>query len=408
MVQTALALTALIFCAWEGIVCIRRLAFEKPQLPGAAPDFNERLSILGLSFIVALVYMGLTVFAAKLELPGAGTEQALKAFLEKNIDARHYRDLAQFGYGRGEGFYEQELMIVFFPLWPLIWKLAALNGLLPWYTVGMIIQLPMICIAAVMIYELVYRQHGKSAAGWALAFLALSPGGVFCALPMTESLFLLLTAGFFLSLQREKMLSAAVFGLLAALTRSPGALLSGAALMYMVQHRRCPSCRSWLPVAAPAAGLCAYLGLNKAVYGNWTQFSLVQKQHWNQGLGFFPETVRYELDYCLGYLGQGNWKMGIFLFGAGFLTVLLVFVALAPGVKKLPAHQLAYSLAYCAFTMGASWLLSAPRYAMVLFFLPASLAAGLENDKIRRCILSVLFPLALVYTFAFLRHWSIY
>ena len=178
-------------------------------------------------------------------------------------------------------------LIVFFPLWPLLWKLGSLNGLLPWFTAGMVLQLPLACTATLMIYELLYADYGSDTAGWTLAFLAVSPAAVFCFIPMTESLFILTVAGFFLCLQRNRPGAAAIFGFLSALSRSPGALLSGAALMYYLQRREKPSLKKALAVFAPAAGLGIYLLLNKAVYGNWTQFSLVQKNHWNQSLGLF-------------------------------------------------------------------------------------------------------------------------
>ena len=71
-------------------------------------------------------------------------------------------------------------------------------------------------------------------------------------------------------------------------------------------------------------------------------------------------------------------------------------------------HQLAYGLAYIAFTMGATWLLSAPRYAVVLFCLPAALALLFNRSWARWLALAALAAPGAAYTAQFIAHGPIY
>ena len=71
--------------------------------------------------------------------------------------------------------------------------------------------------------------------------------------------------------------------------------------------------------------------------------------------------------------------------------------------------QLKFVLAYLAVTMGATWLLSAPRYAVALFSLPAALALLLQgHPRLTRCTWAVLLGFNLAYTGAYLTHSAIY
>lgn len=347
------------------------------------------------------------------QAPGQGLAQALEHFFYYNIDARHYIEIAQLGYlPPGTGPEEQHLMIVFFPLFPLLLRLLNPTGAMPWYFAAMFVQLPLFCWAGTAVYVLVSRSYGRSAARWTLAFLLASPGAIFFFTPMTESLFLALSASFFLALEKGRPAAAGWLGLLAALCRSPGALLAGAAAAWYIlcwrREKSAPRPAALWPVAAPALGLGMYLLLNWRVYGNWFQFAVYQKEHWHQGAGFFTDTVRYHLDYFASWWAGGNRAGALFISLAAVCTILCSLALLTLTAKKLAVHHLAYGLAYLAFTMGATWLLSAPRYAEGLFLLPAALALTARRRGTRWLVLAVLAVLGAVYTAEFIRHGPIY
>ena len=142
---------------------------------------------------------------------------------------------------------------------------------------------------------------------------------------------------------------------------------------------------------APAAGLGLYFGLNQAVYGRWNQYSVYQWEHWGQKLGLFTNTVRYHLDYMASWW-EDNRKAAVGICLAAILCILLALGLLAASVR-----------------MGATWLLSAPRYAVGLFCLPVALALLLQDRPRLTCgVLAVQVMVSVVYTWQYLHGWPIY
>ena len=91
------------------------------------------------------------------------------------------------------------------------------------------------------------------------------------------------------------------------------------------------------------------------------------------------------------------------------LFVFLVLGLLAASVRRLPAAWLGFGLAYLAVTMGATWLLSAPRYAVGLFCLPVALALLLQGrPRLTKGVLVTQVIVSVIYTMQFLYGWPIY
>ncbi len=164
-----------------------------------------------------------------------------------------------------------------------------------------------------------------------LALLMASPAAVFFAVPMTESLFLLVTVRYVLAWDRRQWGRCAVLGVLAGLCRAPGGLLLGLAALELAaawrQGKR-PALASIPAMLAPAAGLGLYFGLNQAVYGRWNQYSVYQWEHWGQKLGLFTNTVRYHLDYMASWW-EDNRKAAVGICLAAILCILLALGLLA-------------------------------------------------------------------------------
>ena len=344
------------------------------QAPARAGQARAMGAALAFGAAVELVF----VAAALRENPGAGLGAAVENFFGfYPIDANHYRDIARYGYAAsGDAVAGQELLIVFFPLYPLLLRLANPLGALPWHLIGMLLQLPLFTVGAGLFYRLAARLLGPHCAAWALAFLLMLPGSFFFLTPMSDSLFLLLTGAFLLALAGDCPALAGLFGLLAGLCRAPGVLLAGAAGAYYLGRllcKRAPFRPIWgLPVAGPVAGLGVYLAINQAVYGDLFRFAFYQSENWNQRLGFFWETIRYHGQNFLGWLTNSpDLAWWLCFWAVGTLAVSLL--ALAAG-GRLPAFVQLHGLAYYAVTNGATWLLSAPRYSLNSPALPLSLA----------------------------------
>lgn len=407
----ALALLCFLWGAWH---CARRTLFpslqDGPSRPSAGLQGLWRPALLCLAVGIAVQML----FVAWAYRSGAyaSVGDALEAQFYGNTDARHYIDLARYGYGAGEAFPEQYLMIVFFPLFPWLLHLLNPSGWWDWRILALVVQVPLFCAAGSGLFALVRRQYDARTAWRALLLLLLSPASVFFFAPMTESLFLALTVWYVWCLQKRYWGRAAVLGILAGLTRAPGGLLCGLAFLELLgQWRRTgrrPAFGSLAALLGPAAGLGLYFGLNQAVYGRWNQYSTYQWEHWGQKLGLFTETIRYHLSY-LALWWQDNRPAAVWICLTAVVCILLAFGLLAAAAQQLPASWLGYGLAYLLVTMGATWLLSAPRYAVALFCLPIAAAALLRgHPRLTRVWGIALLTANVAYTAAYLMHQSIY
>ena len=76
--------------------------------------------------------------------------------------------------------------------------------------------------------------------------------------------------------------------------------------------------------------------------------------------------------------------------------------------NKLRASNVAYFIAYYAVCMGATWLLSAPRYLTAAYPLALALGAITEKKAIDRIATIVCIALFLVYLLAYVNQWYVY
>ena len=77
--------------------------------------------------------------------------------------------------------------------------------------------------------------------------------------------------------------------------------------------------------------------------------------------------MRYQLNYCLRWLGSDKRSDALGLWIPNLLAQFSALGLMAVGAKKQRPSYVAYFLIYFAVSMGTTWLLSAPRYLMVLF-----------------------------------------
>ena len=402
--------SALLFLAAAAIGLWRLFLHPVGQLPGCGRPLpvpggrGQRLAVAG-ALAWCLFLLTALCIAAHRYAPDQTPLQAVASTLCGGLDARHYLDLARWGYGAGEsGFAEQYLMIVFFPLWPWLLRPFALLGLNLWL-VGTVLSIGLTAVGTLFLYRCVYRLSGSGrTAAFACAVQLLLPGSFFFVLPQTEALFYCLNFAFLDAMQRDKPGQAGLFGLLASLCRANGVLLTGYAVLWAIlalrRNRRLRV--SWLlPMAGPVAGLAVYLGINWAVYGNAFQFTIYQQQHWNHSFCLFPQAVAIMCRYI------GSDSVGIYI---GLWTVVLIFAELLLLVlasRRLPPDWLLLGLAGVAMMNGQTWLISAQRYALGMPALAP--AAGILARRWQKAVLlAVLAVLWGIYFAAFVNHAPIY
>ena len=389
---------------------VRRLLCRPPQTAVPAkplrPDARgTKLAAAGAA-LWCLAMLAALCLAAHRYAPDLPPLQAVASALCGSLDARHYLDLARWGYGAAEtGFAEQYLMIVFFPLWGWLLRPFALAGADLWL-VGAVLAVALTAAGTALLYRCAFRLFGGGrAAGFACMVQLLLPGSFFFVLPQTEALFYCLNFAFLDAMQRGKPGQAGLFGLLAALSRANGALLAGYAVLWIILAlRRGGRFRpAWLlPAAGPAAGIAVYLGINWAVYGNAFQFTVYQREHWHNSFCLFPQAVAI----LSGYIGGDG--VGIYI---GLWTVALILIEcllFALAARRLPPDWLLLGLAGVAMMNGLTWLISAQRYALGMPALPAAGAALARSRAARALALAALAVLWGIYFAAFAGHAPIY
>lgn len=192
-------------------------------------------------------------------------------------DTLHYLQIAREG-ASGEA-------LAFFPLWP--WLLGTLGG--DSETRLLLVGLGLANGAFLLALFLLHRQAGQlwgdAAARWTVLIACFQPLSLFCSIPYTESLYLLLTGASLAVAQGGPYpplnglvtggLGAGALGALAAATRPTGIVLAPALLLGGLARRR--ASEGLQAAAITCLGLGAVMLLGWRVSGNPLAFQAAQK-----------------------------------------------------------------------------------------------------------------------------------
>jgi len=326
-------------------------------------------------------------------------------------DIPHYFNIAHFGYVDVES--NLRLNIVFFPLFPWLLRTGYLV-IRNYAVVGMIISIASTLGSAVMLYSMVNSRAGHGEAARAVKYLLLFPFAFYLFTPMTEALFLFLTISVFYWMKRKDYFLVFIMALGAGLTRSLGVVLVAPIIIEagrMLLHKKDKRSAIQLAICAlaPLLAMGIYLLINYNVYGNPFQFITFQRDHWHQRLDFFWNTALYLPDITWNYLREGHtgWAMGFAL--PGVISMALVLGLIAYGAKKLPPTYTVYAAGYFIIAFGATWLLSAPRYSLVIFPIAVSMAALTKNKWVDRLVTAMYASGLFVYLYFFIDgSWAIW
>ena len=332
-------------------------------------------------------------------------------------DSKHYLDIARDWY-LSEGELDRLVQLVFLPGYPIVVRLV--NLIIGNYLYsGLLISSFSFAGAGCIIYKLVCLDYSHRTALRTVKYLCLLPGVFFFAAPMSESLFLLLCAVCIYCARTRRWLSGCIFGALAAFTRSLGVTLFVPlffeAISEFAHERSTLSARlAWKRLAERLAalpiilvGFAAYCAINYFVSGDPFKFMQYQREHWGQQLGWFFNTAAYQTELAIACIGKDrSTLLGLWLpnLAACFGSLLAMFAA---GKKMRPSYT-AWFIVYYVVAVGATWLLSAPRYLIAL--IPVPIAFSLASDKPEYDIaISVVCAAAgILYFFAFLLRWQVW
>lgn len=371
-----------------------------PSEPEKAPrGFLWRLFILLLLFCVAI--WGLVYLIRRWE---GNTQSFVDSFsFWTSLDGRHYLDIARDGYIT-QGDYDRMVQLVFFPGYPMAVRLVSilLGGQL--LLAGFLVSALSFAGAGCLLYRLVRLDAPHREAVRAASFLCLLPGSFFFAAPMSESFFLLLTVGSYYAARTGRWLLAGLLGGMAALTRSVGLLLLIPLFFeWMALPRR--RGRALALLLLIPAGFLGYLLLNFFVTGDAFTFLTYQREHWYQEPGWFFATAGTQMQQLLSSASVtdvlGLWLPNLLYGGAALLVMALT-------ARRQRASDTAWFLSYYAVAMGATWLLSGPRYLLVLLPIHRGLATLTGTKKRRAVIYGLCTVCGLFYLYAFCKQWQVW
>ncbi|MDT7778287.1 MAG: hypothetical protein QOC99_799 [Acidobacteriota bacterium] len=198
-------------------------------------------------------------------------------------DAPHYLDIARMGYV-SEGV--EARWIVFYPLYP--WLVRAATSVLRDELLGAFFVSALASLAAgLLLYRLARLDEQDAVARASVFFMFVFPTSYFLHIGYTESLFLALALGAFLSARAGRWWVVGLLGCMAALTRVNGLLLIPALAFEALDEYRRTGRRwrwEWLWVVGALVGFGVYLFINWHVFGDPRAFLNMQGEFWYKRL----------------------------------------------------------------------------------------------------------------------------
>jgi len=307
----------------------------------------------------------------KLVLTAPGFGDSLGG-LVRFYDASWYATIAEHGYDAGPFDARAQHNWAFFPLQPLLWRVAsAATG--EFALTGIALANLSFLIALVVVHRTTLAlAFAPPTADRTVLALALFPASYFFALPWTESLFLLLSASCFLAALRERWWLAGILAALASITRMNGLFLLAALAVLLWQARDRTPRIAWLAlVLAPLAflGFAAHL---YAVTGDALAFVHIQ--------GAFARPAHPTREAIEWAIRRWDWVIEGWNFrwlnGAAMLAGAVAAIWFAWQRRLACAVFLALGL---AAPLGTATVMSGARYAIGLFPFAIALGAWTRN-----------------------------
>jgi Gpi18-like mannosyltransferase len=290
-------------------------------------------------------------------------------------DAWFYRQIAATGYELPTADAKPKNTWAFFPVYPLL--IRALGGSSDrWFWILSALVSNAALLGALLAVAAAGRAMGASdddaeRAAW---YIALFPTSYFFSLPMTESLFLLLSAATFLAAARQRWPIAGILGGLAAATRVIGICLLPALLLLPLQKRQRLSTQHLWLLAIPFS-LIAFLAYLYIHTGDPLAFIHAQTL-W--GRSSTPH-------FAMAFPNSGLTVSKPWNFVA--LNAIAALLMMAAGIWFLIRRQwsyAAYTLLSAFVPLSSGSLQSMARYALVdfpLFYFLAAAARTPARDR---------------------------
>ncbi|HEX6400795.1 MAG TPA: glycosyltransferase family 39 protein [Actinomycetota bacterium] len=327
--------------------------------------------------LLSVVGVGLVDPLPPVDVPGRAGPDATPGW-HNAIDATERQDAVWYLRLADAGWSGDDASAAFFPLYPL--AVRAVSRVLPGDDLfaALVVSNVAFFLALLALFALTREAFGDRVARRAIVVAATFPTAFFFLAPYGESLFLLCSLLAFRAARHDRWWGVALFGALAALTRSVGVLLVPALLVEAATSRRSGAGRAVPVGAALAAGLgpLLWFGWWGVAHGRWLA-PLDAQANWQRTVTWPWETIVDAVELA--------WRFGSYwLLDLAIVTVAIVGLALATPVLRRSEAVYGWLsvLLPLALPFPGRPLLSMPRFVVVVF--PALL--GLAGADARRAI----------------------
>ncbi len=298
------------------------------------------------------------------DVPGRAGAPATQGW-HNAIDATERQDAVWYLRLADEGWSTDDASAAFFPLYPL--TVRAVGWILPGddLLAALLVSNLAFLGALLALFALTAEAFGDRVAQRAIVVAAIFPTAFFFLAPYTESLFLLLSVLAFREARHDRWGRVAVFGALAALTRSVGILLIPALMLEAIWTGRAGGGRALgarlAGAAAIALGPLCWFAWWGVAHGNWLA-PLDAQRDWGRELQPPWVSLGHAVEFAWKY--QSYWLLDLVIVSLAIAGLALALPALRPSEAVYGALSLLLPL-FDPFADRP--LLSIPRFAAVVF-----------------------------------------
>jgi hypothetical protein len=286
-------------------------------------------------------------------------------------DAGWYLGVAAEGYiwNREEAGGQQN--IAFFPAYPMLMRYGSLFVARQTVWAGVLIALIAFFFALRYLFRLARATLDHDGAVASVAFIATYPFALFFSAPYTEALFLLASIAAFYHFERDELIQAGLWGLLAGLTRPNGCLLAIPLAVVAVRPlwQGSRDLRAAMPrmltAAMPGIGMLMFSTYIYALTGNPLQWA-AQNAAWGRVYQGLDQLVADRLVYVQDS-GLYDYASSRSLDMLQALAVLLVIGSIWPVYRRFGLHYAVLLVVNLATPLMMGGLLSMGRVTSVLF-----------------------------------------
>jgi Gpi18-like mannosyltransferase len=284
-------------------------------------------------------------------------------------DTGWYVGIAERGYQWDPAIGHGQQNIAFFPAFPIITHYAALFLGRNTIWAGVLVSLLSFLIALQYLFRFAREKLGGEAAHASVAFIATYPFALFFSTAYTESLFLLAAVAACYHFERDELGVAALWGLLAGLSRPNGCLLSVVlALIAMRDARSAPvavTARRVATAAMPGIGMLIFSAHIYSLTGNPLQWAANHEAYGRVYKGVFA-VVTERIEY-VRINGLYNYVTVLALDLINLLPVIFAAAAIVPVYRRLGAPYAAMIVLNVVLPVLMGGVLSMGRVTSTLF-----------------------------------------